>query len=50
MTWPCPGMELGQFNMMLIDEGGVWRIWFDVQHIVGYLKCVLILGVCVFVQ
>ena len=42
-------MELGQFNMMLMDEGGVWRIWFYVQHVVGCLKCVLILGVCVFV-
>ena len=29
--------------MMLMVEGGVWRIWFYVQHVVGYLKCV-----CVF--
>ena len=47
MTWPCPGIELGLFNMMLMVEGGVWRIWFYVQHVVSYLKCVL--GVCVFV-
>ena len=39
MTWPYPEMELWQFNM-------IWRIWFYVQHVVGYLKCVL--EVCVF--
>ena len=34
--------------MMLMVEGGVWRIWFYVQHVVGYLKCVLGF-LCVFV-
>ena len=35
--------------MMLMVEGGVCRIWFYVQHVVGYLKCVLGFFVCVCV-